>query len=226
MTSGDTTSNSHLFNPSYVTPRSDIASLVPPSAKKVLDVGCSNGALGEQIKRSGAWVMGLELDPQMAEAARAKIDRVVTGDLDMLDLDAALGAETFDCIVAADVLEHLKNPWNFLAQLARRLNPGGLLISSIPNVRHFSTLFCLAVLGRWPYRERGIHDRTHLRFFTAHNIRDLFSGAGLDILSMKRHHRIIERPHKYNRFAWIVGFWPFKEFTTFQFLITAAPRIR
>ncbi len=77
----------------------------------------------------------------------------------------------------------------------------GLIVASIPNVRHYSTIFSLVVRGYWPYRDRGIHDKTHLRFFTLKNIKELFLDANLDIISIVRNYRIIERPHKYNRYA-------------------------
>lgn len=214
-------------NPSYVGPRDDILALVPAGARRVLDVGCSVGTLGDAIKRrNGAWVTGVEMDPEMAELARSRLDRVVVGDVEALDLEACSEGTPFDCICLADVLEHLRDPWRVLAELTEGLVPGGTVVASIPNIRHYSTLASLLFRGYWPYRERGIHDRTHLRFFTLRNIRELFSGAGLEVNRVQRKYRILERPSRINRVSRFVALPPFRDLWTFQYLVraTKAPR--
>src|SRR3990172_1078180 len=68
-----------------------------------------------------------------------------------------------------------------------------LMSLSIPNVRHLSTIKELLFKGKWPYRERGIHDKSHLRFFTLKNIIELFEGAGLEVITIRRKFRLFER---------------------------------
>jgi len=211
------------FNPSYIGLRDDILSLIPDNISRVLDLGCSTGVLGEQIKQrnNNVEVIGLEIDEQMAKTAREKIDRIIVGDIKKINLEEELPPNYFDCIIFADVLEHLKDPWSILIRSTKFLNNKGIIVASIPNVRHYSTILNLLFKGYWPYQERGIHDKTHLRFFTLKNIKELFQYAGLKIVKIERNYRIIERPYGYNKYSKYFVIPPFREFFTFQYLIVA-----
>ena len=146
---------------------------------------------------------------------------MIVGDVENINLADFFQPDYFDCIIFADILEHLKNPWEILRSSVNFLNDGGVVIASIPNVRHYSTIINLLFKGYWPYRERGIHDRTHLRFFTLKNIRELFQYANLSIERIERNYRIIEKPHQLNRFSKCFALYPCKELFTFQYLIVA-----
>lgn len=210
------------FNPSYVGHRDDIVKLIPSMIKKVLDVGCSVGTLGESIKqRDDAEVTGIEINEDMANVAKEKLDRVIVADIEKIDLSDYFPLNYFDCIIFADILEHLKNPWQELKNCYKFLDNGGLIIASIPNIRHYSTLINLLFKGYWPYRERGIHDITHLRFFTLKNIKEMFQNAGLEIIRVKRKYRILEKGHKYDRFSRYFAWLFLKDFLTFQYLVVA-----
>jgi 2-polyprenyl-3-methyl-5-hydroxy-6-metoxy-1,4-benzoquinol methylase len=214
--------NESDFNPSYVGRRPDIERLVSPDARAVLDVGCSTGALGEAIKaRTAACVYGIELSPEMADIASGRLDRVFVGDAATVILGGGLGDSRFDTIIFADVLEHLIDPWAVLQAGARYLEPGGVVIASIPNVGHIDTICNLVFRGHWPYRERGIHDRTHLRFFTRKNIEELFAGAGLVIEQIETNYRFIEKPLKINRFARVFAIPGMRRLLAFQYLVRA-----
>lgn len=209
------------FNPSYVAQRPDVLALVPESAQSVLDVGCSVGTLGAAIKeRNGATVIGIDLDPDMAGVARTRLDDVLIGDVEQLLSNGQWNGRSFDCIVFADLLEHLRDPWTVLARAHDLLSEGGTVVASIPNIGHYTTILNL-LRGRWPYRERGLHDRTHLRFFTLHSIREIFAGAGLRITRIRRTYRIVERPHPVNIVARVGGFWPLRHLLTYQYLVVA-----
>lgn len=149
---------------------------------RVLDVGCGAGHLGEALKTSwGArTVTGVELDAGAAEEAERHLDRVLQGDVESLTLEFAPGE--FDLILFADLLEHLVDPWRFLRRATGWMIPGGHVCVSVPNVRQLRVLLDLAVRDRWRYRDSGILDRTHLRFFTRSTARDLVRGAGLELL--------------------------------------------
>lgn len=210
------------FNLSYIGQRDDILNLIPNNVKKVLDIGCSTGSIGKQIKqRRYVEVVGIELNKKMAKIAKENLDKVIVGNIEKISLADYLKPNYFDCIICADILEHLKNPWDVLKSITSFLNDEGTVIASIPNIRHYTTINNLLFRGYWPYRERGIHDKAHLRFFTLKNIREMFQNVGLKIIKIKRNYRIIEKPHEFNRVAKYFGILPFKDFLTFQYLIIA-----
>jgi len=216
------------FNPSYIKARSSIVKLVPEECRRILDVGCATGATGARLMelRPGTTVVGVELDPAMAEVARGNLDEVFVGDIDDVLERGALEGARFDAIILADVLEHVVEPWELLQRIVTHLEPGGVIIASVPNVRHYTTLLSLLFTKRWPYRERGIHDRTHLRFFAQRNVQELFEGAGLSMKVMRRTLRIIESPHRLNRYSWLFGFPPLRDLFTFQYLIVAKAELK
>ncbi len=215
-------SDKYNFNPSYIGKRKDVLNIIPDGAKKVLDVGCGIGTLGKQIKiKNKAEVVGIEIDVKMAEIAQNILDKVIIGDIENIKLEKHIVSEYFDCIIFADLLEHLKNPWIIVKKLNLFLKKEGVIIMSIPNIRHYTTIIDLLIRGYWPYRERGIHDKTHLRFFTLRNIRDMIENAELKITKINRNYRIIERPHKYNKFAAFFALPFFREFLTFQYIVIA-----
>jgi 2-polyprenyl-3-methyl-5-hydroxy-6-metoxy-1,4-benzoquinol methylase len=210
------------FNPSYIGVRYDILNLIPRSAKKILDVGCSVGTLGKQIKQKyNVEVVGLEVNKEMALIAKNNVDKVIIADVEELNFNHYFPAGYFDCIIFADILEHLKDPWSVLTNINDMLSEEGIVIASIPNIRHYTTIVELVVKGYWPYRERGIHDKTHLRFFTLKNIKEMFDSSGLKINKIERNYRIIENPHPYNKFSRFFVLPVIKEFLTFQYVVVA-----
>jgi len=163
----------------YETARPEVQALVPTSARSVLDLGCASGALGAALKaRQGARVVGVELDEQYAREAGEVLDEVVHGSAETAVRDP-LGR--FDCIVAADVLEHLADPWSALGDAVAQLAGGGVVVVSVPNVRTLEALIEVGLKGRWPRVDQGLFDATHLRWFTLSDLRDLLEGAGLVI---------------------------------------------
>jgi 2-polyprenyl-3-methyl-5-hydroxy-6-metoxy-1,4-benzoquinol methylase len=94
-------------------------------------------------------------------------------------VDLPFEENTIDVILCLDVLEHLVDPWAVVSRLHTLLKPGGMLICSIPNVRNFRVVLPLLLLGRWRYREYGILDKTHLRFFTKKSAIALVGCSGL-----------------------------------------------
>jgi len=160
----------------YANTRPDVQSMIPPSARRILDIGCGEGSMAEEVKNNlGAEVWGIEYMPQAADKARLKLDKVLCGDV--AALLPQLPAAYFDVIICADVLEHLIDPWQVLNSLREKLAPGGAVVASIPNVRFWSVVKNL-LEGHWNYTEFGILDRTHLRFFTFESVVALFTAAG------------------------------------------------
>lgn len=162
----------------YANVRENLVNLIPETARTILDVGCGQAALGGFIKSKRAVeVVGIEIQPEVAEVARTRIDRVLEGDIEHMKLPYNQGY--FDCIVLADVLEHLIDPWAALKKLTSYLSPTGMMVISLPNIRNAGVIRGL-IEGSWTYQEWGILDSTHLRFFALSNMRELFSKAGLE----------------------------------------------
>lgn len=160
--------------------RSDVADLVPGGCTRVLDVGCGYGGLGRNLRARGvAQVFGVEINPDAASQLADVYAGHWIGDVEQVKLPT--GIEAFDCIVFADVLEHLRDPWGTLARYLQWLRPEGHVVVSIPNVRNIALLYNLIVRGRWRYEDSGLLDRTHLRFFTRREIMELLSAAGLEL---------------------------------------------
>lgn len=170
----------------YKNERKAIAALIEKNKNDILDVGCGAGYFGKYLKESGraASVCGIELVKEVAEHAKIHLDAVVSGDLDEIDVSSELrklNREMFDIIVFADVLEHTKNPWRILFQMTEHLKDAGIIIISLPNIRHWKVIFNLLFKGRWDYVESGILDRTHLRFFTRSTATDLIESSHLNV---------------------------------------------
>jgi methionine biosynthesis protein MetW len=182
----------------YESPRAEIADLVPVRARRVLDLGCANGALAALLKERGpVEVVGIERDPEYAEAAREHCDRVVESDAEHVDVS---GLGRFDCLVAADVLEHLVDPWAALDRYVALLEPGCRAVISLPNAAHWTTYAHLA-RGSWPRQEQGIHDATHLRWFTLRDAIELAEGAGLRLEHVVRRPWLLWRGTRLDRHA-------------------------
>jgi 2-polyprenyl-3-methyl-5-hydroxy-6-metoxy-1,4-benzoquinol methylase len=210
------------FNPSYTAPRAGLLRLVPPTCRRFLDIGCATGATGAALKARdpAIRVTGVEIDPGMAATAAAQLDRVIVGDVSEPEVLGQLGPESYDCILCGDVLEHLGDPWRVLRELVQLGTRDAYVVVSLPNVAHLST-FVTLLRGTWPYRARGIHDRTHLRFFARKNVEALFSQAGLEIVRLERNYRLIEHAHAANHFSRLLAVPGLRNLLTFQFLVLA-----
>ncbi|MBE9609551.1 class I SAM-dependent methyltransferase [Chitinilyticum piscinae] len=160
--------------------RQEIIPLLPEHAPRALEVGCGNGATLAWLKASGLCreAVGVEYSQSASQIAREHLDLVIEGNAEHIDF-GSLGQ--FDLILCLDVLEHLQDPWLMLRRLRERLSERGVLIVSLPNVRHHSVLLPLLLGGRWHYTDAGILDRTHLRFFTRDTARDLLETSGFAI---------------------------------------------
>jgi 2-polyprenyl-3-methyl-5-hydroxy-6-metoxy-1,4-benzoquinol methylase len=153
--------------------------------KTVLDVGAATGYVAELLGERGCKVTGIEVDPDAARKAEEHCERVITGDIENLDLQAELGEASFDVIVFGDVLEHLKEPLEVLKRFKPFLSPEGYVVASIPNVAHGSVRLAL-LQGKFRYQSLGLMDDTHLRFFTRETVEQMFTDAGFVITELNR----------------------------------------
>lgn len=186
----------------YLQSRLDVLQLVPESCERVLDVGCGYGALGNAIrdKKSAKHLVGIEKITDAEEYLKNIYDKYYISNVE--DFRFSDPTEKFDCIIFADVLEHLVNPWETLKYFVKLLSNDGKIIISIPNVRNAVVLFRLLFSGTWRYEENGIMDSGHLRFFTFKEIERMIENANLKIEIVNKNY------DKYNIVKSILLFFP------------------
>lgn len=199
--------------------REDLAARVPPSARSILDLGCGEGALGAAIKQARAVrVVGIESDSAAAQSARSHLDtvHVATVEATIASID-----ETFDAIVAGDVLEHMQDPWRTMRELHRVSHAGTRLIASIPNIASWPIVADL-LEGRFDYVYAGLLCAGHLRFFTRASITELFGATGWKIETIESQ-RLPDRPEHSALHARLATAELSPDLGTAGFIVTAIP---
>ena len=137
--------------------------------RRLLDVGCATGFFMEAAAEEGFDVRGVEFSTVAISLARRDIrDRIVCGDVNVLQ---SRGSEKFDVVTAFDIIEHVQNPANFLADIREALLPGGLLAISSPDTGHFLRYF---MGSRWPM----LQPMQHTVLFSRRSIADLLERCG------------------------------------------------
>lgn len=203
----------------YETSRPDVQALVPLTSKRILELGCSNGSLGAAIKaRQQALVVGVEIDQEYAEIASQRLDRVIVSDVEAFAMDVPPAEAPFDCLIAADVLEHLVDPWSALARCATFLSPGAHVIISLPNIVYIRAILRLLQARSWPLDQEGIFDKTHLRWFTRSDALEMLCSAGLQPTLI--HPNFFTEGWKL-RVVRILARTPLREYVTAQYVISA-----
>jgi 2-polyprenyl-3-methyl-5-hydroxy-6-metoxy-1,4-benzoquinol methylase len=151
---------------------------------QVLDVGAAQGILGQLLaeesriedRGSKIEIDAIEPNPDWADAAKPYYRQVINSTVEAANLPDA----TYDCVVCADVLEHLPDPLATLKRLRQAAKTDATFIISLPNVAHLAVR-TLLLFGRFPKMERGILDKTHLQFFTQDTAKNLLADAGLRV---------------------------------------------
>jgi 2-polyprenyl-3-methyl-5-hydroxy-6-metoxy-1,4-benzoquinol methylase len=153
--------------------------------KRVVEIGCGPGSITKILATQGQCkITGLEIDVEAIEKAKPYCEKIFQADLNSKDWPRLLdNFERFDVVLAADVLEHLYDPWTALQRMVSLINPEGYLVISLPHIGHASVLGCL-MNGDFDYHDWGLLDRTHIRFFCLKNIEDLFAQANLKIIDV------------------------------------------
>jgi 2-polyprenyl-3-methyl-5-hydroxy-6-metoxy-1,4-benzoquinol methylase len=197
--------------------RDAVLPLVRQRAARVLDLGCGDGATLELLKAKGLaeWSCGVDIHADALGKAKLRgVDKVIEANLDSLTLP--FGPDSLDLILCLDVLEHLVDPWAVLRRVVTCLKPGGAVVASIPNVQNLRVIGPL-MIGRWQYRDCGILDQGHLRFFTRSAAIELLRDAGLTVEVCVAQ---IE-PHWLPRAVNQLTFTLLERFITVQFLLRA-----
>lgn len=210
---------------SYTGLRHDVLALLGSRSRKaLLDVGCSTGTtlrhcLDMQIVERA---VGIECDALAASEAGQYANDIFVCNLDDF-VATSLGKYEFDLIFLADVLEHTKEPEQVLREILKLSAKDVEVIISLPNVQHWTAIWNL-LTGRWPQRERGLFDKTHLRFFTLKSIYHLAASTGLKVEKIRRNMRITDVPvSKINRLSKFMDFWPIRPFFTYQYVMSLKP---
>ncbi len=154
--------------------------------QRILELGCGEGFLAARLREMGHRVVGVDLlaEPRRQDAMEAYF----AGDLDqglaaVRQYVEATGVK-FDLILLMDVLEHLPRPERLLRECAALLTPAGRVLISLPNVANITVRLGL-LMGRFEYADRGILDRTHLRFYTRRTARRLLAGQHYEAVTEK-----------------------------------------
>lgn len=187
----------------------------------VLEVGCGLGStlLMIQSMWHNANVHGIELEPEVARTASTYID-VIQGNAETMEIPYRTAS--FDYIILGDVLEHLIHPRDMLLRFIPYLKPTGKFICSIPNLMHTSVIFPLLFEGKFEYKDAGILDRTHLRFFTLESIIDLFQSCRLEIQEIRGVPSITpENEKRLDTMMKMLNLPPKQQFLIYQYIFCA-----
>jgi SAM-dependent methyltransferase len=211
---------------------SDLLDIIPWSASKLVEVGCSSGALAREFKKISptCHYLGIEIDPAYAKLAERHCDQT-----QVLDIETA--GETFwkenasrDCWIFGDTLEHLRDPWSVLRQIRSVMPPKACIAACIPNVQHWSMQAKLSI-GDFRYEDSGLLDRTHLRFFSRQTILELFNDTGFTVTACTS--RVFDDPRSeqflpvIEQLARLTGADPqmsVNDAIPFQYVVRAIPR--
>jgi len=181
-----------------------------------LDVGCWTGNLGKKlIKEKKCRVDGIDFNPEALTKAKDRgYQEVFNINLNCNPDEIKKIRKKYDCIICADVLEHLADPELILSLLMKKMKKEGVIISSIPNIAFIKQRVEL-LFGKFEYNlAGGIMDKTHLRFFTAKSLQALCERCGFEIESFYGYSLV---KNKFFFLRYLAKWWP-KSFAI-QFLV-------
>ena len=158
--------------------RPEMVQFLPAHYRTVLEIGCGEGGFAGSLS-SGCEIWGVEMHASSAGIADQRLHRVLVGSYDAVQRD--LPENYFDLVICNDVIEHMPDHDAFFNSIGAKLRDGGYLVASIPNMRYYYCLRELLLRKEWVYRDEGIMDRTHLRFFTERSIRRTLSDHGFSV---------------------------------------------
>jgi 2-polyprenyl-3-methyl-5-hydroxy-6-metoxy-1,4-benzoquinol methylase len=205
----------------YQQDRAEMLAFLPAKLERLIDVGCGEGKFGESVKdrfpNCETW--GLEPNPEAAAAASLRNDRILNISLsDSTELPSAY----FDVVTMNDVLEHMTWPEPALALARRILRPNGKLILSLPNVQYYLNVRDLVFKNDWEYRDCGILDRTHFRFYTTKSAARLLQRNGFEVNQITGINPSNLRLHYKILFRLAPSFFYWMQFPQFAIVATTA----
>jgi 2-polyprenyl-3-methyl-5-hydroxy-6-metoxy-1,4-benzoquinol methylase len=205
----------------FSTPRREILSHLPANVNQVLDIGCGTGATTALLRTSHQidWAGGVELRDHVAAEAEKVFDKVWVGSIEQINLEDHIAPQSLNLILCLDVLEHLSDPCQVVRRISPFLKPRGRLIISVPNIRNWKFITGLMLRGDFSYRDSGLLDRTHLRFFVRETAIELATVGGLRLVSC-----LDAKEYKISKFRNLLlacSFGKASEFIAKQWLVVA-----
>lgn len=189
------------------------------SNKTVLDIGCYQGANAKYLKEKYDKVsyIGLEGNAEAISNVYSEVDEIHRVDLDNVDF-SVLKKTNIDFIILGDVLEHLKEPDDLMLKVKKIIHQDTIIIVSIPNIQYYET-FLQLLSGNFPRRERGVFDKTHLRWFTHKEFKKMIE-SNYEIMKFSRTFRLVDGNccsflNRYNKYL-LPLFFVFAPFFTYQ----------
>lgn len=163
---------------------SDLLKIIPITSKKIVEIGCSSGALAREFKKisSDCYYLGVEIDSIYAEMAKRYCDECLVLDIEAAPKNFWEETKNFDCWIFGDTVEHLKDPWSILKLIRKNIDPKGSIVACIPNAQHWSLQAKLCI-GDFRYEPSGLLDKTHLRWFTKQTIIEMFNETGFQVVT-------------------------------------------
>ncbi len=150
---------------------------------KILDVACGTGVLGEELKRMGHHVTGIDINLDILNIAKNRLNEVYCYDVTKIKEYELFKNQKFNIIIFGDILEHLYNPLQVLIDCKQLLDTEGKIIISVPNIAVWFMRLKL-LFGNFDYQETGTLDKTHIRFFTKKTVTNLVKLAGYKITNI------------------------------------------
>jgi predicted TPR repeat methyltransferase len=205
----------------------DLIRRFAPRGGTLLDLGAAGGELGAAVRERFDRTIGFEFDSGRISQLRKHFDCAVIADLETVK---AL-PKNVRAVVLADIVEHLRDSTTLLRCVKESLTSDGRLFISVPNIANITVRLGL-LFGVFEYRDRGILDFTHLRFFTMRTIRREIENAGFRIIAVRGSsvpiRLIVGRwmPEPILRagervLTWITRIW--RSLFAYQIIIVAAP---
>ena len=168
----------------------------------MLEIGAGPGSVLKVLQEINHCDMtAIEIYPKYVEKLKEICQKVIVADLNDTNWNKVIDEnQKFDVVLAADVLEHINDPLLCLKNMTELLNKNGEIVISLPHIGHAVIAGCLWE-GDFEYREWGLLDKTHIRFFGIKNVEKLIDDAQLKIIDVRFVIRSPDQTEFYERWS-------------------------
>lgn len=157
-----------------------VAELTRLGAKRVIDMGCGNGAMSHLLQSRGFEVTGCDADAAGVALARKTDSGARFVQASFFDSPDVIGELGFDAAISTEVIEHLFQPRTLPHFAAKVLKPGGRLIISTPYHGYLKNLV-IAALGKWDWHHTVLTDGGHIKFWSRATLTYLLEECGFSV---------------------------------------------